>query len=145
MPSSGDVEKSIKVSIVVYDSKMFLRLVTGSETVDLPFHEAKRLVKFLDSIVPYRYGHYIWFKGLLQFGSDSPGEHKFVECPRCLKSCDREKMDQCEVCFRRVCYACCKLWYVSNSVRCNTCAKDPDVLRAEGKREIGTERKEQKS
>ena len=54
-------EKAVKVSLVVYNSQMFLRISAGEEIVNLPYAEAAKFVELLKALVPYQHGQVVWF------------------------------------------------------------------------------------
>ena len=50
----------ISLSVVVYESEMYLRLDFGSDTIDLPMDEAEKLRREINRLVPYRFGQLVW-------------------------------------------------------------------------------------
>ena len=50
----------ISLSVVVYESEMYLRLDFGPYAIDLPMDEAEKLRREINRLVPYRFGQLVW-------------------------------------------------------------------------------------
>ena len=57
----------ISLSVVVYESEMYLRLHFGSDAIDLPMDEAEKLRREINRLVPYRLGQRVWTQPQIKF------------------------------------------------------------------------------
>ena len=68
----------ISLSVVVYESEMYLRLDFGPYAIDLPMDEAEKLRREINRLVPYRLGQIVWNQPTVVASSQAvPGSTPF--------------------------------------------------------------------